>query len=147
MPCGSDSWLFYFMPSSNRVSEIPTRHPERRLGRETTHVPAQAQAGFLEVTETTIGIRHLPIRRLIKMQLHKAGGNQVSGLEHFLADWRTMYGTGPIQTRIRDLNDRAMTGNVFVHNPSLPSLGLLIRGRRDEMKTMIGEKAAQMLGK
>lgn len=141
MPCGSDSWLFYFIPSSNRVSEIRTRHPERRLGRETTRALAQAQAGFLEVIETTIGIHHLPTRRLIRIQPHKAGGNQVSGLERFLVEWRTMYGIG-IPTRIND----SMTGNGSVHNPSLPSLGLLIQGRRDDMKMMIGEKAALILG-
>jgi len=94
----------------------------------------------------TILTHHHHTRRLNKIQPLKADGNQASGPEHFLVERRTIYGIG-ITTRIKHLNDRAMTGNGFAH-PSPLSLGPaeLIRGRRDEMKMMIGEKAPQILG-
>lgn len=94
----------------------------------------------------TIRTHHLHTQRPISIHPLKADGNQASGLEHFLVEQRTIYGIGII-TRIKHLNDRAMTGNGFEH-PSPLFLGPaeLIRGRRDEMKMMIGEKAPQILG-
>lgn len=129
--------MLYFIPSSNRVFGITTRHPERHPGRETILAPVRD--GFQEVSETTVLINRLPTLGMIQSRPQKVDGDQASGLERFLVDWGTTCGIEIINNRLH--HARVMTGNGFaLRSPRSLGQVALIRGTRDDMKMTIGEK-------